>query len=292
MFSCGQSELAPSVSMGKICKTFEEKQALDGVDFQAFPGEVHALIGENGAGKSTLMRILSGLVLPDSGSMVVEGQKTRFALPRDARQAGVGMVHQEFLLVPAQTVLENLCLGNRFSGTGARLPRGHVRKKLKDYREKTGLVVEEDTLVEDLSVGERQKVEILKVLLRGPEILIFDEPTSVLAPKEISDLMSLFRILATDGKTVIFITHKLNEVMVSSDRVTVLKQGKVVCRTVPEETDIETLSEVMVGKDLGKRFRKAESRGRVIAELSSVHVFGGEKEKKLVVLKKTLALKV
>ena len=282
MLSCGQSELVPSVNMGKISKTFEEKQALDGVDFQAFPGEVHALIGENGAGKSTLMRILSGLILPDSGSMVVEGQKTRFALPRDARQAGVGMVHQEFLLVPAQTVLENLCLGNRFAGTGARLPRGHGRRKLKDYREKTGLVVEEDILVEDLSVGVRQKVEILKVLLRGPEILIFDEPTSVLAPKEISDLMSLFRILATDGKTVIFITHKLNEVMVSSDRVTVLKQGRVVCRTVPEETDIETLSEVMVGKDLGKRFRKAESRGGVIAELTSVHVFGGEKEKKLV----------
>ena len=268
--------------MEKIDKNFEGKQALDNAQFVAFPGEVHALIGENGAGKTTLMRILSALISPDSGSIKVLGKEVRLAVPSDARQAGVGMVHQEFLLIPAQTVLENLCLGNRFAGTGGILPRRYVRKKLQELKDEVGLSVEEDRLVEDLSVSERQKVEILKLLLRNPEVLIFDEPTSVLAPKEISDLMALFRILASDGKTVIFITHKLNEVMVASDRITVLKQGKVVCRTVPGATDTETLSKVMVGREMGQRFKKAVSRGDTIARITSVQLLGTAKNKKLV----------
>ena len=268
--------------MEKVSKKFGGKSALDDVGFTSFPGEIHSLVGENGAGKTTLMRVLSGLVVPDSANIRIRGEETTIATPMDARGKGVGMVHQNFLLIPAHTVLENLCLGNRFVGQGHVLPYGDVRQKLQELRDKTGLWVEEDRFVEDLSIGERQKVEILKLLLREPEILIFDEPTSVLAPQEVANLMSIFRRLALDGKTVIFITHKLNEVIEASDRITVLKQGKVVCRTIPEATDVQGLSKVMIGEDVGASLAKTQAPGSTVVRLTSTKAIGVHGEEKLV----------
>jgi ABC-type uncharacterized transport system ATPase subunit len=267
--------------MEQISKNFGKRPALDNVEFISFPGEIHSLVGENGAGKTTLMRVLNGLVVPDEGNIRIRGKAISILTPSDARKEGVGMVHQESLLIPAHTVLENLCLGNRFASKGNVLPYGKVRIKLKELRDKTGLWIKEDRLIEELSIGERQKVGILKLLLRDPEILIFDEPTSVLVPQEVAELMSLFRRLSLDGKTVIFITHKLNEVIEISDRITVLKQGQVVCRTVPEETDVKRLSKVMVGEEVGTNFANIGSIGTTVAKLISVKALGVLGEKKL-----------
>ncbi len=267
--------------MERVSKNFGRKTALNNVGFTSFPGEIHSLIGENGAGKTTLMKVLSGLVVPDRGNIRFKGKEASILTPSDARKEGVGMVHQESLLIPAHTVLENLCLGNRFGSKGNVLPYRKVRIKLEELRDKTGLWMKEDKLIEDLSIGERQKVGILKLLLRDPEILIFDEPTSILAPQEVADLMSLFRRLSRDGKTVIFITHKLNEVIEVSDRITVLKQGQVVCRTIPEETDVKKLSKVMIGEEVGANLANSGPVGATVAKLTSVKALGVLGEKKL-----------
>jgi len=213
------------VQMRSITKKFPGVIANDRVDFELRKGEVHALLGENGAGKSTLMNVLAGLYTAEAGSITVHGKPENFGSPREAIEAGIGMVHQHFMLVPSQSVTENILLG---------LDKPRFRMRLTEYNhrvaevaDKYGLHVDPDAKVWQLSVGEQQRVEILKMLYRGANVLIMDEPTAVLAPSEIDELFNTLRSMTDQGKSIVFISHKLHEVMEISDRVTVLQKGKV-----------------------------------------------------------------
>src|SRR5438874_3905663 len=201
---------APLVALDGITKRFPGVLANDSVDLELRGGEIHALIGENGAGKSTLMRVLYGLYPPDEGQILVRGQPTRIASPRDAIALGIGMVHQHFVLVDRFTVTENVVLG---AEGGAIVDFGQAAEKVAELARTYGLAVNPKARVEDLSVGEEQRVEILKALYRGVEVLILDEPTAVLTPSETADLFENLRRLRADGKTVVFISHKLDEVL-------------------------------------------------------------------------------
>ncbi len=237
------------VSMHNIVKRFPGVLANDHVNFDLRQGEIHALLGENGAGKSTLMNILSGLYKPEGGIMEVNGKRVAFASPRDAIAAGIGMVYQHFMLVPSHTVTENILLG---------LNEPRFLMQLKQYDEKIaqlgnryGLKVDPGAKIWQLSVGEQQRVEILKQLYRGANILILDEPTAVLAPKEIEELFVTLRAMTREGKSIIFISHKLHEVMDISDRVTVMRKGKVTSSGIlTKSTDRAGLARLMVGRDV------------------------------------------
>ena len=244
--------LAPSVELEDIQKRFGPVIALDGVGLEAFPGEVHALVGENGAGKTTLMNILSGTIRPDDGIVRVGGSLVRLAMPKDAWTAGVGMVHQHLTLVPSLTVLENVALGVRSEALGLRLPFERVRSRLGVLSDQTGLSVDLDALVDQLSVGERQRVEILKVLYRDPEVIVLDEPTSVLAPQEVVELFSVLRELAAAGRTVLLITHKIDEILAVADRITVLRAGRVVYSGT-KAVEPGALARMMIGHDVAVR---------------------------------------
>ena len=232
-----------------IAKRFGAVEANRNANLEVARGEIHALVGENGAGKSTLMRILAGLHEPDGGSVTMDGRDVTGWSTRQAIEAGVGMVHQHFMLVPTLTVAENLVLG-REPRRGVRLDRGAAIAEVEALGRRTGLVVAADRLVSDLSVGEAQRVEVLKVLWRGARLLILDEPTAVLSPPEVRDLWAVLRHLTAEGSTVVLITHKLDEVMEISDTVTVMRAGETVGRIATREASPAAIAKMMVGRDV------------------------------------------
>ena len=244
---------APLVVLEHITKRFPGVVANDDVSVEVLAGEVHALVGENGAGKSTLMRVLYGMYPAESGRIVVRGQEVKITSPRVAIGLGIGMVHQHFVLVDPFTVTENVILGDE---GGRLLDRERANQKVAELAAAYGFSVEPSALVEDLSVGEEQRVEILKALYRGVEILILDEPTAVLTPQEAKELFANLRKLREAGKAIVFISHKLDEVLDIADRITVLRRGKIVGETRPEETSKEELAQMMVGRPVLFRLEK------------------------------------
>jgi ABC-type uncharacterized transport system ATPase subunit len=232
-----------------ITKRFPGIVANDHVDFELAKGEVHALLGENGAGKSTLMNILYGLYHPDEGEIRLEGKRIHIDSPRDAIDRGIGMVHQHFMLIPVMTVAENIVLATEPT-KGPFLDLASAEKRVRELSKQYGLTVRPEAKVASISVGMQQRAEILKALYRGAEILILDEPTAVLTPQEASELFTILRSLQEDGKSIIFISHKLNEVLEIADRITVLRQGKKI-DTVPREgATREGLARLMVGREV------------------------------------------
>jgi len=236
--------------MRDISKRFGQVIANDHVDFEASWGEVHALVGENGAGKSTLMSILAGLYRPDSGEVEIDGKPVRFRSPREAIAHGIGMVYQHFMLVEPFTVAENVVLGER--RTGVHLETARVERELAELSEKYGLGVDPRAKIWQLSVGEQQRVEILRLLYLGARILVFDEPTAVLTPQEARSLLQTLRGMAAQGFSVVFISHKLDEVLTVADRISILRRGQIVATTTPAETDRRTLARLMVGRELAE----------------------------------------
>jgi simple sugar transport system ATP-binding protein len=246
---------APLVVLEGITKRFPGVVANDSVDLTLEQGEIHALVGENGAGKSTLMRVLYGLYPPDEGRILVRGEEVKIASPRAAIALGIGMVHQHFVLVDRFTVAENIILG----AEGAPLlDYGKAERSVGELADSYGFNVNASRRVEDLSVGEEQRVEILKALYRGVDLLILDEPTAVLTPSETKELFQNLRRLTDDGKTVVFISHKLDEVLDIADRITVLRRGRVVGETRPSETSKDKLAEMMVGRSVLFRLDKPD----------------------------------
>jgi simple sugar transport system ATP-binding protein len=237
-----------AVKMTGIVKKFPGVVANDGVEFELRAGEVHALLGENGAGKSTLSNILTGLYRPDGGNLEIDGERVSFASPRDALEAGIGMVHQHFRLVPTFTVAENVVLGE----TGAKvfLDRNDVVSRVQELSEKYHLAVDPMARIWQLSVGEQQRVEILKVLYRGARVLILDEPTAVLTPIEADALFRTLRSMVAEGRSIIFISHKLDEVMAVADRITVLRAGRTVGCVDATSTSTRELASMMVGRSV------------------------------------------
>ena len=229
-----------------ITKRFGDLVANDSIDLVVEPGEIHALLGENGAGKSTLMNVLYGLYQPDDGQILVDGEPLVFTGPGDAMRAGIGMVHQHFMLIPVFSVAENVELGHERTRFGF-LNRRAARKEVKEVSQRYGLQVPVDALVQDLPVGVQQRVEILKALIRDARVLILDEPTAVLTPQETDDLMDVMRSLKEGGTSIVFITHKLREVRAVADRITVIRRGKVVGEASPTSTSAE-LASMMVGR--------------------------------------------
>jgi len=238
----------PLVALRGVAKYFPGVIANEDVDLDVFPGEIHALLGENGAGKSTLMNVLTGIYQPDAGEIIVDGEARKFASPIDAIAAGIGMVHQHFKLVRSFTVAENIHLG--WSETPARISRRALEARTATLAEEMGLAVKPGARVGDLSTGEQQRVEILRVLAREARVLILDEPTAVLTPAEARELFAVLRKFAARGNAVIFISHKLNEVMEISDRVTILRQGRRVATEWTENCTEHSLAQMMVGRDI------------------------------------------
>lgn len=259
-----------AVQMYGITKRFPGVLANDQVDLEVRRGEVLALLGENGAGKSTLMNVLAGMYRPDEGRILIHDQQVEQLSPRDAIANGIGMVHQHFMLVPSLTVAENVLLG--LEDAPFLLNLEQVREKLNREAKQYALGVDPDAFVWQLSVGEQQRVEILKLLYRGADVLILDEPTAVLTPQESADLSRTLQQMASEGKAIIFITHKLDEVMAFSDRVTVLRKGKVVSNLNTRETSREALARLMVGRDVLFRLEKARCEpGEVALEIRDLN---------------------
>jgi ABC-type uncharacterized transport system ATPase subunit len=259
-----------AVEMRGIVKRFPGVLANENVDFDLRRGEIHALLGENGAGKSTLMNVLAGLYRPEEGTIRVDGRPVDFRSPRDAIECGIGMVHQHFMLVPSQSVTENILLGLDEPRFVMRLP--HYERRVADLAQEFGLHVDPRAKIWQLSVGEQQRVEILKMLYRGTDILIMDEPTAVLAPQEIDDLFHILRAMVTEGKSIVFISHKLREVMAIADRITVLRKGRVTAAGVnPSETTTADLARLMVGRPVLFRLeREAQEPGEEILVVEDV----------------------
>jgi len=245
----GLAERVPAVELKGITKTFPGVVANDDINLAVYPGQIHAIVGENGAGKSTLMKILYGMLRPDHGTIRVDGQPVHFRSPKDAIAAGIGMVHQHFMLATNFTVLENVILGAEPAHAGA-LDMGAARARVRELSESHGVPLDPDRLTEDLSVGERQRVEIVKVLYRGARILILDEPTAVLVPQEVVELFGQLRELRAQGVTIIFISHKLDEVLEIADSITVIRGGHTVATVDPEDVTARQLAELMVGSEL------------------------------------------
>jgi simple sugar transport system ATP-binding protein len=241
--------LVAALEIRNITKRFPGVLANDHISFTLMPGEIHALLGENGAGKSTLMNIIYGLYKQDEGEILVNGRDVNIQNPNDAIALGIGMVHQHFMLVPTLTVTENIILGNELT-RGFRLDSRRAAKRIRELSEKYGLKIDPDAYVRDISVGHQQRVEIVKALYRGADILILDEPTAVLTPQEADDLFLVIRTLVAQGKSIIFITHKLREVLALADRISVLHHGKLVGSTTPQEATEASLASMMVGRDV------------------------------------------
>src|SRR6266536_3560294 len=242
-------------------------------------GEIHALLGENGAGKTTLMNVLYGLYHADEGEIVIDGQAVRFASPGDAIAAGIGMVHQHFMLIPVFTVAENVVLGVEPTRRLGLLDRARARREVRQLSERFGLAVDPDAMVEDLPVGVQQRVEIIKALLREARLLILDEPTAVLTPQETDDLFAVMRSLQKSGHSILFITHKLKEVLPVADRITVLRNGRVVGSTVPDQTGEQELASMMVGRPVLLEvdgLTVLDDRGHVAVDDLSLQVREGE----------------
>jgi ABC-type uncharacterized transport system ATPase subunit len=251
---------APAVEMRGITKVWPGVRANDGVDLSVRAGEVHALVGENGAGKSTLMNILYGLIKPDSGEILINGTPTRISGARDAIAQGIGMVHQHFMLIPVFSVGENVMLGREPVTAGAFYDHARARKDIEALTRRYGLALDPDARTGDLPVGLQQRVEIVKVLYRGANILILDEPTGVLTPQETAELFGVLRDLVKSGKTIIFISHKLREVLEISDRITVMRRGKVVGHLTTKETNEQEIATMMVGRSVLLRVDKKPAK--------------------------------
>lgn len=260
------------IEMLNITKEFPGIKANDNITLQLRKGEVHALLGENGAGKSTLMSVLFGLYQPEQGVIKKNGKEVKINNPNDANDLGIGMVHQHFKLVECFSVLDNIMLGVEPCKAGF-LQKEVARKKVVELSEKYGLRVDPDALVSDISVGMQQRVEILKMLYRDNEILIFDEPTAVLTPQEIDELMEIMRGFKAEGKSILFITHKLNEIMAVADRCTVLRKGKYIGTVDIKNTTKEELSRMMVGRDVEFAVHKEPAKpGKPILEVKGLTV--------------------
>ena len=260
------------IEMLNITKDFPGIRANDDITLQLRHGEIHALLGENGAGKSTLMSVLFGLYQPDAGVIRKNGEPVRITDPNAANALKIGMVHQHFKLVEVFTVLENIMLGVESTHLGF-IDKARSRKAVMELSERYGLRIDPDALIENISVGMQQRVEILKMLYRDNEILIFDEPTAVLTPQEIEELMEIMRSFTREGKSILFITHKLNEIMEVADRCTVLRKGKCVGTVEIASTSKEELSRMMVGRDVCFDIDKAKaSPAEVILEVSNLTV--------------------
>ncbi len=271
-----------SARLAGVRRSFGPVVALSGADLEVRAGEVHAVLGENGAGKSTLLGILGGMLRPDAGVVEIAGAPVELRSPRDAWMHGVGLVHQHFTLVPALTVLENLALGMREAGEW-RLDLERVRTSAEKLARRTGLEVPFDVAVERLGVGERQRVEILKALLRNPPLLALDEPTAVLSPSEVMSLFALLRELAAEGRAVVLVAHKIDEVLSVADRVTVLREGRTTLTASREGVDGPTLVQAMVGRDVrdaaavglgGGGDGRARVRGEAVLSLDGVRAAG------------------
>ncbi len=271
--------MAPVLELKDITKQFPGVLANDHIDLRLEKGEILALLGENGAGKTTLMNILYGLYQPDEGSVFINGEPIAIHSSIDAIKAGVGMVHQHFMLIPVFTVADNIMLGEESVKFGGVLDRKIAKTKILEISNQYNLNVPPDALVADLPVGVQQRVEILKLLYREAEILIFDEPTAVLTPQEADDLFRIMRGLTDQGKSIIFITHKLREVLEYSDRIMVIRRGKVIGETLPSEADQEKLAEMMVGRSVSLTQEKMKSEpGEIVLEAENLVVADATKK--------------
>lgn len=260
------------IEMLHITKEFPGIKANDDISLQLKRGEIHALLGENGAGKSTLMSVLFGLYQPEEGIIKKDGVEVKIKNPNDATALNIGMVHQHFKLIDVFTVLDNIILGAEDTKLGF-LQRKEARQKIQELSEKYGLMVDLDAKIEDISVGMQQRTEILKMLYRDNDILIFDEPTAVLTPQEITELMKIMKNLAKEGKSILFISHKLNEIMEVSDRVTVLRKGKYIGTVNTSETNKQELSNLMVGRPVQLEVVKEPAKPtEVILEVKNMSV--------------------
>jgi simple sugar transport system ATP-binding protein len=270
------------IEMINITKKFPGIIANDNITLQLRRGEIHALLGENGAGKSTLMSVLFGLYQAESGEIRKDGKVVKINNPNDANDLGIGMVHQHFKLVENFTVLENIILGVE-PNTAGFIKKKEAREKVLEISEKYGLKVDPDALIEDITVGMQQRVEILKMLYRDNEILIFDEPTAVLTPQEIKELLQIMKGFASEGKSILFITHKLNEIMEVADRCTVLRKGKYIGTVDIKDTTKEELSRMMVGRDITFSVQKKEANPTdVVLSVRNVSVPSVDNKKEVV----------
>ncbi len=260
-----------------ITKRFGALTANDHIDLTVEPGEIHCLLGENGAGKSTLMNVLYGLYQADEGEIVLDDVVQHFAGPGDAMNAGIGMVHQHFMLIPVFTVAENVMLGHEQTGFAGRLDLNAARTQVREISDRFGFDVDPDALVDDLPVGVQQRVEIIKALSRDAKVLVFDEPTAVLTPQETDELMAIMRLLKERGTSIVFITHKLREVREVADRITVIRLGKVVGEASPTATNAE-LASLMVGRAVELTVQKEPAKpgaaALVVENLSVIDVRG------------------
>jgi len=262
------------LEMRHITKRFPGIVANDDVSLDLYEGEVHALLGENGAGKSTLMNILYGLYHPDEGEIEIMGKPVRLGTPSAAIDAGVGMVHQHFMLIPVMTVAENIVLGMEPKHEGVILDTGEANERVQEISERFGLAVDPRAKIEDITVGQQQRVEILKALYRNADILVLDEPTAVLTPQEARELFEIVRSLTAQGKSIIFISHKLNEVTEIADRITVLRRGKLIETISAEGATEQGLAELMVGRNVLLRVEKSASHPtEPLLEVEGLHVF-------------------
>ena len=265
--------MPPILELRDITKRFPGVLANDRVSLTLEPGEIHALLGENGAGKSTLMNILYGLYQPDAGEVIVRGQRIKLTGPNDAIHVGVGMVHQHFMLVPVLTVTENVMLGEEMRVGGVFLDRRTAAARIHEISKQYGLEVDPEAYVKDLPVGVQQRVEIIKLLFRKADMLILDEPTAVLTPQEVSELFKIMRALIAQGKSIIFITHKLKEVLAIADRITVLRVGRVVGSTTPAGATESKLAAMMVGREVQLEVSKTPAKpGEVVLQVEGLEV--------------------
>ena len=255
-----------------ISKAFPGVQANDHIDFQLEKGEIHALLGENGAGKSTLMNILYGLYHPDEGQILLDGKEVQINESKDAIRQGIGMVHQHFMLIPVFTVAENIILGMETTKNGF-LDRATASQRIKEFAQQFGMEIDPGALVKDLPVGVQQRVEIVKALYRGADILILDEPTAVLTPQEANELFRVMRSLTAQGKSIIFITHKLKEVFAVADRITVLRAGRVAGTASPAKATESELATMMVGREVLLTVEKGPAKtGDVVLRIENLQV--------------------
>lgn len=276
--------MAPVLELFKITKRFPGVLANDHISLRLEKGEILALLGENGAGKTTLMNILYGLYSPDEGTIKVNQKEISISNPRDAIDNGIGMVHQHFMLVPVLSVTENVMLGNEFTKSGVFLDKQKAAKRIREISDQFNLNINPDAIVEDLPVGLQQRVEIIKILFRNAEILIMDEPSAVLTPQEVDELFKIMHNLVDQGKSIIFITHKLKEVMECADRIMVIRSGKVVGEATPQTADTMKLASMMVGRPVELNVQKEKSKpSEIILDVNDLSIV--DKNKKVVVNK-------